>query len=221
MAQYDNGLETKEHILDCCRILFYEKGYKKTTFKEISSVTGINQGSIYYHFKKKENIGKSIFTEMMRQGYDIAEQLIGESCTPLERYILADYIYWHFFFKDPCFRLFSVEFNIENTMTIEEFYHDLFEYIHLPLPEKNFQYEKGKNAFNLSLISLFATSIKMSIEVAANINGFELDEIIAFDTAFALDFLKLGTESAESILKKTRDIYQKTHFYNDHFKIFV
>lgn len=221
MARYDNGLETKEQILKCCENLFYEKGYKKTTFKEISEKTGINQGSIYYHFKKKENIGKIVFTEMMRQGYNIAAELIGEDSTPLERYVLADFIYWHFFFKDSHFRSFNVEFSIENNMTIEEFYHDLVEYVHLPLPEKPFKYEKGNNAFNLSLISLFATSIKMSSEIAANIDDFDLDEIVAFETEFASDFLKLGTQDSKTILKKMRVVYKQIHLDNIHFKIYI
>ena len=47
MGKYQNGLETQEKILDACRVLFYEKGYDKTTFADISKMTGINQSAIH------------------------------------------------------------------------------------------------------------------------------------------------------------------------------
>lgn len=46
----------KAEILDAAEKLFNEKGYSKTTMEDILSLTGIAKGTLYYHFKGKEDI---------------------------------------------------------------------------------------------------------------------------------------------------------------------
>jgi len=65
LAIYDNGLLTKETILNSCRKLFYEKGYTETTFSDICKDANVNHGSIYYHFKKKRNIVEIIYCDFL------------------------------------------------------------------------------------------------------------------------------------------------------------
>ncbi|MBI4857202.1 MAG: TetR/AcrR family transcriptional regulator [Acetobacterium woodii] len=72
MALY-NGQDTKDKILISERHLFYEKGYEQIIFKDIASHAEINQGSIYYHFKIKSNLGKTIYQEIAKENLQIAE----------------------------------------------------------------------------------------------------------------------------------------------------
>ncbi len=46
----------KNEILDIAEILFHEKGYTETTVEDILKESGIAKGTLYYHFKSKEDI---------------------------------------------------------------------------------------------------------------------------------------------------------------------
>ncbi|MCD7860688.1 MAG: TetR/AcrR family transcriptional regulator, partial [Oscillospiraceae bacterium] len=46
----------KAEILDAAEKLFQEKGYAKATTDDTLSATGIARGTLYYHFKSKEEI---------------------------------------------------------------------------------------------------------------------------------------------------------------------
>lgn len=45
-----------DSILDCAIELFRNKGYKGTSMADIGQATGLLKGSIYHHFKSKEEI---------------------------------------------------------------------------------------------------------------------------------------------------------------------
>lgn len=45
-----------DSILDCAIELFRDKGYKGTSMADIGHATGLLKGSIYHHFKSKEEI---------------------------------------------------------------------------------------------------------------------------------------------------------------------
>ncbi len=46
----------KSEILDIAEVLFNEKGYNETTVEDILKESGIAKGTLYYHFKNKEDI---------------------------------------------------------------------------------------------------------------------------------------------------------------------
>lgn len=62
----------RETILKSSKKLFLEKGYEKTTIREIISSSGILSGSIYHFFKNKEDILNSLVLEI----FDDCEQMI-------------------------------------------------------------------------------------------------------------------------------------------------
>ena len=47
---------TREKILTTSEKLFIEKGFEKTTTQEIVNETGLSKGSVFHHFKSKEEI---------------------------------------------------------------------------------------------------------------------------------------------------------------------
>ena len=56
MARTINPKKTVETILNVSEKLFLEKGYEKTTTQEIVNETGLSKGTIFHHFKSKEDI---------------------------------------------------------------------------------------------------------------------------------------------------------------------
>jgi len=56
MARSINPQKTITTILSISERLFLEKGYEKTTTQEIVNETGLSKGTIFHHFKSKEDI---------------------------------------------------------------------------------------------------------------------------------------------------------------------
>lgn len=52
----------KEAIVQTAKVLFANKGYGQTSMAELSQLTGVAEGTIFYHFKTKEDIFVSILT---------------------------------------------------------------------------------------------------------------------------------------------------------------
>lgn len=50
------GTITKQVILDTSAVMFYEKGYDRTSLEDIASALSITKPSLYYHFTNKEEI---------------------------------------------------------------------------------------------------------------------------------------------------------------------
>lgn len=60
-------MSKKEAILQAATKLFSKKGFKDTSMGELSKMTGAAGGTIFYHFKTKENLFISIL-ENVREG---------------------------------------------------------------------------------------------------------------------------------------------------------
>lgn len=54
---------TRERVLETCRRLFNERGPGAVTTAEIAATVGINEGNLYYYFKKKEQMVLALFDE--------------------------------------------------------------------------------------------------------------------------------------------------------------
>lgn len=57
---------TKRRIFECAMKLFAEKGYDATSVEEITAVSGIAKGTLYYHFERKEDILIMLLEEGMK-----------------------------------------------------------------------------------------------------------------------------------------------------------
>ena len=53
----------KEAILEAAARLFAEKGYNEASMSELARITGVAQGTIFYHFKNKEELFLSILDD--------------------------------------------------------------------------------------------------------------------------------------------------------------
>ena len=56
-------MKKKEAILNIATRLFSEKGFRETPISEISKMTGAAEGTIFYHFKNKEELFLAILKE--------------------------------------------------------------------------------------------------------------------------------------------------------------
>lgn len=56
MAKKELMEDTRARIIDAARPLFAEQGYQQTTIAEIAKMVGLSEGSIYEHFRGKEDL---------------------------------------------------------------------------------------------------------------------------------------------------------------------
>jgi AcrR family transcriptional regulator len=66
----NDGDITKERILKAAEKLFSEEGFDGTSMDKIAKDVGINKGSIYYHFKDKNDIMASLFKKILSDMYE-------------------------------------------------------------------------------------------------------------------------------------------------------
>jgi AcrR family transcriptional regulator len=57
--------DTREHIRSVALELFSEKGYDKSSLREIAERLGVTKAALYYHFKTKEEILASIVRDRL------------------------------------------------------------------------------------------------------------------------------------------------------------
>jgi len=52
----EKGKNTREEIVNAAKMLFYKRGYKRTSFNDVVTETGICRGNINHYFKSKSDI---------------------------------------------------------------------------------------------------------------------------------------------------------------------
>ncbi|GAA4200101.1 TetR/AcrR family transcriptional regulator [Actinocatenispora rupis] len=65
--------DTRTRIQQVALDLFAERGYEKTALREIAEELGVTKAALYYHFKTKEDIVRSIFTDSAEQIDELIE----------------------------------------------------------------------------------------------------------------------------------------------------
>lgn len=64
--------------------LFKEKGYERTTVRDLANAVGIQSGSIFHHFKTKEDILKAVMVETIIYNTHRMKRKLEEASSPRE-----------------------------------------------------------------------------------------------------------------------------------------
>jgi AcrR family transcriptional regulator len=67
-------MSTRERILDAALDLFIEKGFDKTSLREIAEQIGVTKAALYYHFASKEDILMALHLRLHEFGFDALAQ---------------------------------------------------------------------------------------------------------------------------------------------------
>lgn len=70
--------ERKNEILDAAEILFAQKGFEGTSTTDILEYVGIARGTLYYHFKSKEEILDGVINRMSGQLLWKASEIVAD-----------------------------------------------------------------------------------------------------------------------------------------------
>jgi len=75
MRTIKDANERKNEILDVAESLFISKGYDNTTISDILNVMGVARGTLYYHYKSKEEVLDGIIIRRSTAGVIAAEAI--------------------------------------------------------------------------------------------------------------------------------------------------
>jgi TetR/AcrR family transcriptional regulator len=81
----EQGARTR--LLDAGVKLFSEKGYANTSVREIVELAGVSKPILYYYFKSKEGIFRSILDYALRQQEHVLEEALKKPGSVLDRLI--------------------------------------------------------------------------------------------------------------------------------------
>jgi AcrR family transcriptional regulator len=71
-------IPTEQRIVAAATTLFYEKGYHAATMREVAAAAGIKAGSLYNHFRGKEELLFIVATRTMQELLDGGRQAMAE-----------------------------------------------------------------------------------------------------------------------------------------------
>lgn len=81
--------ERKQEILDVTERLFASKGFDNTSISDILEETGIARGTLYYHFKSKEELLDAVIERMIEGMTARAKEIAGRREIPvLQRFTM-------------------------------------------------------------------------------------------------------------------------------------
>lgn len=75
--------DRKNEILDVAERLFGTKGFDSTSTSDILNEIGIARGTLYYHFKSKEEILDAMISRMMNRLIERAEAIAAQKSVPV------------------------------------------------------------------------------------------------------------------------------------------
>lgn len=75
---------TRERILDIALDLFIEKGFDKTSLREIAEVLGFSKAALYYHFASKDDILLALHQQLFDLGHGALDRMVQELTHPSE-----------------------------------------------------------------------------------------------------------------------------------------
>jgi AcrR family transcriptional regulator len=74
----------RDRILHAAARLFHERGYKGTTVRDIADAVGILSGSLFHHFRSKEEMLLEIMREAAMTLCIRAEEVVSRTSSPME-----------------------------------------------------------------------------------------------------------------------------------------
>lgn len=84
-APAENQQTRSEQILDIACRLFSEKGFDRTSLRDISDAAGITKAALYYHFPDKDALQHKVVNDSLNALIDFVRLRLAEVDDPLER----------------------------------------------------------------------------------------------------------------------------------------
>ena len=89
-ALIDQGIinapdSAKGRLLQAAATLFKDKGYERTTVRDLGKAVGIQSGSLFHHYPNKEAILRAVMEETILLNTELMKAALAQSQTPEEK----------------------------------------------------------------------------------------------------------------------------------------
>lgn len=85
LGQLTDPDSARGKLLQTAAHLFRNKGFERTTVRDLASAVGIQSGSIFHHFKSKDEILRAVMEETIRYNTALMRAALAEAGTVRER----------------------------------------------------------------------------------------------------------------------------------------
>jgi AcrR family transcriptional regulator len=75
----------RDELLELAATMFAERGLRATTVRDIADSAGILSGSLYHHFKSKEQMVEEVLRDFLDWLFTRYQEIVGREADPLER----------------------------------------------------------------------------------------------------------------------------------------
>jgi AcrR family transcriptional regulator len=75
----------RDELLDLAATMFADRGLRATTVRDIADSAGILSGSLYHHFKSKEQMVEEVLRDFLDWLFERYQQIVDTEPDPLER----------------------------------------------------------------------------------------------------------------------------------------
>src|ERR1700740_236392 len=79
------AVSRRDELLQLAATMFAERGLRATTVRDIADSAGILSGSLYHHFKSKEQMGEEGLRDFLEWPFDRYQEIVDTEANPLER----------------------------------------------------------------------------------------------------------------------------------------
>lgn len=96
------GEMTRGKILEAARELFNTKGFNATTISDLVDVTGMQKGSLYFHFSGKDELAREVLSEAAAEFMRFLDEALGGDnpgtgldrllCNALEKHLATGFV---------------------------------------------------------------------------------------------------------------------------------
>jgi len=81
----EQPLSRRDELLDLAAKMFAERGLRATTVRDIADSAGILSGSLYHHFKSKEQMVEEVLRDFLDWLFGRYQEIVDTQPNPLER----------------------------------------------------------------------------------------------------------------------------------------
>ncbi len=207
MGQYKKSSVIKQKIIQTSSKLFYEKGFKRTTSRDIAGALGISLGSLTYHFPNKTDIANIICNDYLENYFLKIKELFYDK---FDNILVRDEIHIRCFVKtfvqDNNYMRFYHELANENLLSellVDSDYRHLKEqndYMHGDMPDDLML------AYAYAFVAIMISMIKAKRE---NKITLDLKETLDVCNRLHLNMHKLDSEQTEQIIAEAAEYEEK------------
>jgi len=193
--------DRREQIMDAALHVFSQKGFERTTNKDIADEAGITPGLIYHYFKSKENLLKAVIEDHSPVGFihSLPEQLLEQPPELFLRFIAQKIL--EITESEPFVRLLRVflpeviynpsitSFNLAAIQEVSEF---LVRYLEAKMDNGELRRSDASLTLQVFTGSLFAFVIRRQILHDPLALQYTHEEIVEIVVSTLLDGLRSG-----------------------------